>query len=417
MKNNDKKLKKIKAAVAASGQAQNKFDKFTIVPYLAIFGLFCAIYLSYIYYKVNFEPNAAPSLCHINELFDCDAVARGDFARLFGVPNSLWGVFMYGVILLLYYAKSLKEIKLFKFMEVFPHPRAYIYLISLLATTVAVCLFLITVMTKQVCLVCCITWAIDISLFICCINNVSFFDHIINAMNDFFKAITNKWYAASFSLLLLLGISALIAIDKTQPFVPPFTKTLNELKKVVPEETGNTLGSNTAKVIINEYTDIQCPFCAYSNLMMNKIVQEYDNVKVVHHDFPLDMECNKILTRQMHENSCLYSRYLLAAKKQNRFWGLANKLFSNNLQENSQPLTEEKVLEYAAELGLDTQQLKKDAYSEGIKNKLEDEINDALEKGMNSTPSYVINGQEHQGLYIYSDLEKIVKDLGAVKKR
>ena len=108
---------------------------------------------------------------------------------------------------------------------------------------------------------------------------------------------------------------------------------------------------------------------------------------------------------------------MLAAKKQNRFWGLTSKLFKNNLEENHQPLTEEKVLEYASELGLDTEQLKKDAYSEEIKNKLEDEINDALEKGMNSTPSYIVNGRDYNGLLRYSEWEKIVKDAGAVKKR
>ena len=111
MKNSDKKLKKIKAAVAASAQAQNKFDKFTIVPILALIGFFCACYLTYVYYMANFVPDAAPTLCHINDTFDCEAVARGKFALLFGVPNSLWGVFMYGVILLLYFAKSLKYVK------------------------------------------------------------------------------------------------------------------------------------------------------------------------------------------------------------------------------------------------------------------------------------------------------------------
>ena len=414
MKNSDKKLKKIKAAVAASSQAQDKFDKFNIVPYLAGFGLICAIYLCHVYYLANFAPDASHSLCHINETFDCEAVARGKFALLFGIPNSLWGVFMYGVILLLYYAKSLKEIKLFKFMEVFPHPRSYIYLISLLATVVAVCLLGITAYTKQVCIVCCITWLIDISLFICCISKVSPIDHIINAMNDFFKAITNKWYAVSFSLILILFISVLNVVDKKQPFVPEVTRVMNELKDF--QVTGNDLGSENAKVVINEYTDLQCPFCSYSNLLMNKIVKEYDNVRVIHHDFPLDVECNKKLTQQMHPNSCLYSQYVLAAKKQNKFWDLTNKLFRERFEENNKPLSEEKVLEYASELGIDTEQLKKDAYSDEIKKQLEKEVNDAIEKGFNGTPTYIIGDKQYSGLS-YENLEKIVTDLGAVKRR
>ena len=298
-------------------------------------------------------------------------------------------------------------------MEVFPHPRSYIYLITLLATVVAVCLLGITVYTRQVCIVCCLTWIIDISMFVCCINEISPVDHIIKAMNDFFKAISNKWYAASFSLLLILGISGLIAIDKSQLFVSSVTKLLNEVKVV---ENGNTLGSEDATVVINEYTDIQCPFCAFSNLFLNKLVKNYDNVKVIHHDFPLDSECNRIVKTQMHPNSCLYSQYVLAAKKQNKFWGLTNKLFRDRVENNKQELTEEKVLEYATELGMDAEQLKKDAYSDEIKKQLEKEINDAIDKGFNSTPSYIINGKEYKGLS-YESLEKIVIDLGAVKKK
>ena len=85
----------------------------------------------------------------------------------------------------------------------------------------------------------------------------------------------------------------------------------------------------------------------------------------------------------------------------------------------NKPLTEreQKVLDYAKALGIDDEQLKKDAYSDEIKKQLEKEINDSIEKGINSTPTYIINEKEYHGLFVYSDLEKIVKDLGAVKRK
>ena len=145
--------------------------------------------------------------------------------------------------------------------------------------------------------------------------------------------------------------------------------------------------------------------------MVNKLVEDYDNVLVVHHDFPLDKACNPLLTVQMHTGSCLYSQYALAAKKQNKEWGLVNMMFKNNAD-----LTEEKVLGYAKELGLDTNKLKKDAYSKEIKEQLSNEVETIVDMEINATPTYMINGKKYQGLMKYSDLVKIVKENGGKLK-
>ena len=147
--------------------------------------------------------------------------------------------------------------------------------------------------------------------------------------------------------------------------------------------------------------------------MMNKIVADYANVKVIHHDFPLDNACNPLLEGkgQMHENSCLYSQYILAAKKQNKAWGLTSKMFANN-----QDLSEDKVLELSKSLGLDIAKLKKDAHSKAVKEELKNEIDVVLSMNITATPTYMINGKKYEGIFKYPELVKIVKENGGIRK-
>ena len=381
-------------------------DLSKLIPWIAGIGLVITIELIRVYYVANFVDGAAPSFCAINETIDCDAVAKTHFALLFGVPNAIWGLLFYIFVLFLYFAKKLKEVKLFKFMEVFEHPKSYIFLLSLAILLADVVLgYISTRVIGKICLLCFVTYFINFLLVIVSKPSKSIVDMIITSINDFIKAISNVGYAIAFFLVVTAGVSALVYFEQSKIFTPP-----ENLEKYVPTETGNTLGQEGAKVIINEFTDIQCPHCARSNKMVNKIADDYDNVLVIHHDFPLDKECNKLLQVQMHPNSCLYSQYALAAKNQNKEWGLVNLMFQNNAE-----LTEEKVLEYAQELGLDTAKLKKDAYSKEIKEQLSNEIETIIDMEINATPTYMINGKKYQGLK-YPDLVKIVKENGATPK-
>jgi len=392
----------------------NKRDFSKAIPWIAVIGLLVTIELIYVYINANFIENAAPSFCAINSAIDCDAVAKTNFALLFGVPNAIWGFLFYAFVLVLYFAKSLKEIKFLKFLEVFRHPKSYIFLMTLAIFIADVILaFISTAVIHKICIMCFVTYFLNFVLLIVSKPAKSFVDMVVTTIDDFMKAISNKIYALAFFLVVLFGISALIYFDNTKVLAPDETIFSNDLETFVPTETSNELGDPNAQVIINEFTDIQCPFCALSNIMMNKVVTDYANVRVIHHNFPLDNTCNPLLKGkgQMHENSCLYSQYILAAKKQNKAWGITSKMFENN-----QDLTEEKVLELAKNLGMDVVKLKKDAHSKAVKDELQKEIDVILSMNITATPTYRINGKKYEGIFKYPDLVKVVKDNGGIRK-
>ncbi len=403
-------MKKVNKKIAPA--KKNDFTK--AIPYVAGIGLLVTIELIYVYFTANFVANAAPSICSINSQIDCDAVAKTNFALFLGIPNAIWGFAFYAFVLVLYFAKSLKNFKLLKFMEVFAHPKSYIFLMSLAMSIASVCFAIIsTSVIKTICIFCFVTYILNFILLFVSKPQKSFVDIIITTINDFMKAISNKAYAIAFFLVLAAGISAIIYLQDSKLFFPPEKSVFSqEIEEYKPAETGNNLGAVDAEVIINEFTDIQCPFCALSNTMMNKIVSEYDNIRVIHHDLPLDIECNPIMKQQMHENSCLYAQYGLAAKKQGKAWGLINLMFENNKE-----LSEEKVLELAKGLGLDTAKLQKDAHSKAIKDELKEEITTSLDMKIFATPTYIINGKRHEGIFKYHELEKLVKESGATLKK
>ena len=401
----------MKSAKVKTQAKKRDFSK--LIPWIAGIGLVLTIELIRVYYMANFVDGAAPSFCAINSTVDCDAVARTNFALLFGVPNAIWGFLFYIFVLALYFAKKLKEIKLFKFMEVFEHPKTYIHLLTLLILIADIVLaFISTSVIGKICLLCFITYFVNFVLLIVSKPSKSYSDMIITSINDFIKAISNKIYAIAFFLVVAAGVSALIYFDQSKIFFPPEESAFSQnIQDFEPTETSNILGDENAKVVINEFTDIQCPFCALSNKMMNKVVNDYDSVRVIHHDFPLDMDCNPLLSQQMHQNSCLYAQYAIAAKKQDKGWGLVNLMFKNN-----EDLSEEKVLELAKELGLDTNKLKKDANSKEVKEELKNEIETVINMDINATPTYIINGKKYSGIFKYPELIKIIKENGGVVK-
>lgn len=66
--------------------------------------------------------------------------------------------------------------------------------------------------------------------------------------------------------------------------------------------------------------------------MMQRAVSELSGLKVVHHNLPLDMDCNPMMEQQMHAGSCLMAKYAIAAGMQGKYWDVNNLLFDKEFQ-------------------------------------------------------------------------------------
>ena len=167
---------------------------------------------------------------------------------------------------------------------------------------------------------------------------------------------------------------------------------------------GNTLGDENAKLIVYTYSDYQCPICFAHNIMMHKLAKEIKGIKVVHKNLPLDTDCNKYLLSPFHEGSCIEARYAIAAEKQGKFWEMNNILFEKK------PKTEDEILKLVQNMEFDMEKLQEDANSFETAKQLKSEIDEAYKKGINGTPTTVIDNDAYVGIKKYKEYVEWVKN-------
>ena len=169
---------------------------------------------------------------------------------------------------------------------------------------------------------------------------------------------------------------------------------------------GNFIGSKDAEIVIVEFSDFQCPACAIQGPIIKDVVREYpEDVKLVFKHFPLT---------SIHPNSPLAAEATESAAEEDKFFQMHDKLFENQkewstLDPNSMI---ERFVDYAKEIGIEDVDKFKYALQNGVyTDKVQQDLNLALELGLNSTPTVFFNGEILQD----RSRENIIQKIEAIK--
>lgn len=178
---------------------------------------------------------------------------------------------------------------------------------------------------------------------------------------------------------------------------------LQEPKEVIPEDAhAPYLGAAKSKVVIQEFSDFQCPYCAGAHDTVKQLNAAYgDKIKIIFRQFPLE---------SIHPEARPASIAALCAGQQKKFWPMHDKLF-----ENQQTLNTESYKAHAKEIGLDTAAFEiciKD--EKGEMSKLVDaDMNLAQKIGVNSTPTFFVNGKKVAGAMGFEQFKTMIdQELG-----
>lgn len=384
-----------------------KFSKvrWAIILILVLIGIGLCVELSYIFYKTNFAAVYVPSFCTVSDLIDCDGVSRTTYSLTFGVPNALWGLILYSIILMLLFVDRIQAKFNNTIFDVFENPRSYIATLGLISFALSMVLAFISIFKiNKICVLCFCTYFVDLFIALVAKQKGFFVEDIKTTIIDFVKGA--KKYFALFLIVLIAFISALVYFDKTYIFSPKLKqdrvmKEFFEAKHNKYAIKGNVLGNEDAKVVVEVYSDFNCPFCRVLNIMLHKIAKD-GKILVKDTNFPLDTSCNSKVSSTLggHETSCLYSKYALAAKKQGKHWGVSNILFDYH------PKTVEEINERIkkAHLDIDMDKLMSDVNSPAVAQELAEEIEKAGQLNLNGTPALVINGVFYMGGMPYDEL-------------
>ncbi|MBI4839161.1 MAG: thioredoxin domain-containing protein [Nitrospirae bacterium] len=180
-------------------------------------------------------------------------------------------------------------------------------------------------------------------------------------------------------------LQKLDALEKkvSGPAQPP--RPAVDYSKVYTIPIGNSpvKGDKHAPVIIAEFSDFQCPYCAQLQSTIKEVLKAYPKeVKLVFKQYPLSF----------HPQARNASKASLAAEEQGKFWEMHDLIF-----ENFSKLSEDKFKEFAGKIGLNMEKFIADYASSKYDIQIQQDITLGNNVGVTGTPTLFINGKRMQG--------------------
>jgi len=161
-------------------------------------------------------------------------------------------------------------------------------------------------------------------------------------------------------------------------------------------------GSSSQKIIMAEFSDFECPYCAKAHAVVKEFMARNQNdVTLVYKHFPLT---------EIHPQAEPAALAAWAAMQQGKFWEYHDALF-----EQQKNLGEEFFLEQAKTLNLDIDRFNRDRSSAEAKAAIKKDFELGKSLGVRGTPSFVINGIFFSGAPNVKDLEDLVAQIKAGK--
>jgi protein-disulfide isomerase len=187
------------------------------------------------------------------------------------------------------------------------------------------------------------------------------------------------WF--SFVVILCLIVWGLIVAMNKPISVGP---KLGDLSKVT--EIDHVLGSTSTPVTLIEYGDFQCPACETYFPWVERLNKEASTtMHFVFRHYPL--------FPKPHKNAFIAAQASEAAGKQGKFWEMYRVLYENQTNWAESDTATTTFLGYAATLKLNISEYNKDFDSQEIKDKIQANHDTGERVGINSTPTFFVNGK------------------------
>ncbi|HJQ84328.1 MAG TPA: thioredoxin domain-containing protein [Candidatus Binatia bacterium] len=160
-------------------------------------------------------------------------------------------------------------------------------------------------------------------------------------------------------------------------------------------------GGAKAPITIIEFSDYECPFCKRAETVVDQVMKTYgDKIRLVFRDYPLPM----------HERARPAADAANCANAQGKFWEFHAKLFANQ-----SALGDDKLKEYAKELGLDAAKFDQCLATKPHKAAIDKDIEDGAKVGVNGTPAFFVNGRMLSGAQPFEKFKEVIDEELAAK--
>ncbi|MBW3023109.1 DsbA family protein [Candidatus Woesearchaeota archaeon] len=155
-------------------------------------------------------------------------------------------------------------------------------------------------------------------------------------------------------------------------------------------------GNTTAKVVLTEYSDFECPACGYAEPIVRTLRAEFkDDVAFRFVHFPLT---------NIHPNALSAAEASECANDQGKFWEYHDKLY-----ENQKNLGRETYLNIAKEVDLNMTSFTACLDGGAKKEIVLKDLREAISKNLRGTPSFFVNDIYVEN-YAYENIRNMIKE-------
>ncbi len=171
---------------------------------------------------------------------------------------------------------------------------------------------------------------------------------------------------------------------------------------------GYTMGSEDAPVVVDDYSDFECPACARLAVLtlpdVKRRLVETGMVKWRFHDRPLPNFPRSPIAH--HAAAC--------ADEQGRFWEMHDQLYFQQSQWSREANRERRFRDYARAIGLDVNHYDDCMRSNRYRQRIAASVEAAAAAGINSTPTLFINGRRADLRTLgYDELRELIEKAAA----
>ncbi len=372
---------------------------------LALAGLLVSAYLTWVYYATFRDFYYSPG-CNLNSEWSCTAVAGSPYARILCLPNSLYGMAVYLLVL------ALIPLRLRARIRAFAHLENYLVLLGLFCIGISAYLaYASFFILHKHCIFCMCLYAINIAFLVLALLTVEW-KALSQQIRDDLKLLKTDPKVLGPAILLLIAAAAFVVIQhnrcKNEKQIPPGP---GRPGVTISTASDPSLGPPRAPIVIIEFSDFQCPYCREMHFVLKKLREKHpDQIRVVFKNFPLDPVCNPRLKHGGHPNSCLAAFAAECAHQMGAFEKLYEKLATAS---NYSP---EGLLGLASDSGMDLDEFQQCMISGQIREEVQRDIADALKLGIQGTPLLVVNGRVYYSALSEPQLEILISELLAGKE-
>jgi len=397
---------------------------------LVIAALVGLVFSGLLYYKsVALAAGLNDSIsCDVGS-YSCDHALRSQYSKVAGIPTTAASAAFYfsiiGVLLGLFFAKDKRE------EQMLPAARYFVFTYALSVLYSAYLGYIAFVVLPIPCPFC-------IALYVANAGGLTAAMFMGPKLGEFFKSVGSNLgrflssrVVHSGVLVFAVGLVVLaysyqwaVAQSRSQSQAESRKKGEEAAEEfsepgdtIVPLDGLPRLGKPDATVTIVEFSDFECPFCEIFSQSIHQVHEAYPNdVAIYFVNFPLDESCNR-RSSGLHASACFAAQGATCAQEQGDFWEMHDKLFeffAAERDEGRKPvLTEESMLTFAADIGMDPEAFLGCLNSDYSKDKVVAQIELGFDAHLRSTPTWVINGHIRTGghpfAYIKPQIDRLLE--------